>query len=91
MNQPNIPTDLLDLKGRTALITGAGQGVGRVHGERVRIAPAALHALERVGRFDDALARYRKAIEIDPSVPHSYLFVGSAYAHGLGKIGRAHV
>ena len=46
-------------------------------------------ALERVGRFDDALARYRKAIEIDPSVPSSYLFVGSAYAHGLGKLDQA--
>jgi tetratricopeptide (TPR) repeat protein len=46
-------------------------------------------ALERVGRFDDALARYRKAIEIDPSVPHSYLYVGSAYAHGLGRLSQA--
>jgi tetratricopeptide (TPR) repeat protein len=46
-------------------------------------------ALERVGRFDDALARYRKAIEIDPSVPSSYLFVGSVYAHGLGRLDQA--
>jgi tetratricopeptide (TPR) repeat protein len=46
-------------------------------------------ALERVGRFGDALARYRKAIEIDPSVPTSYFFLGSVYAHGFGRLNQA--
>jgi len=46
-------------------------------------------ALERLGRFGEALDRYRKAIEIDPSVPTSYLLMGSVYAHGFGRLDEA--
>jgi hypothetical protein len=42
-----------------------------------------------VGRFDDALGRFARAIEIDPAMATPYLFVGDAHTYGFGRLDRA--
>ena len=41
--------------------------------------------LEAAGRFDEAEARYRKVIEIDPSMPYSYWIIGMLRAYVLNR------
>ena len=43
-------------------------------------------SLERVARFRDALAAYRTAIEIEPSMPNSYLRIGAVYDFAFGRL-----
>ena len=42
-----------------------------------------------VGRFDDALAAFRQAIEIDPTMPRPYVNIGDVYAYGFGRFDTA--
>jgi TolB-like protein/Tfp pilus assembly protein PilF len=46
-------------------------------------------ALENLGRFDEAIAEYQKAIEIQPSQPNAYAFIGQLEAYTLGRVDRA--
>ena len=46
-------------------------------------------ALAADGRYTEAIARYRKAIEIDPSLPAAYRNLGFVEAYALGRIDEA--
>ena len=43
-------------------------------------------SLERVSRFEDALAAYHRAIEIEPSMPNSYLRIGALHDFAFGRL-----
>ena len=45
--------------------------------------------LQNLGRFDEAIAEFRRAIEIQPSQPNGYFFVGGLEAYALGRVDRA--
>jgi TolB-like protein/Tfp pilus assembly protein PilF len=45
--------------------------------------------LESLGRFDEAMAEYGRAIEIQPSQPNGYSFMGYLEAYALGRVDRA--
>jgi tetratricopeptide (TPR) repeat protein len=45
--------------------------------------------LENLGRFDEAMTEYGRAIEIQPSQPNGYFFVGGLEAYALGRVDRA--
>ena len=45
--------------------------------------------LENLGRFDEAIAEFRRAIEIQPSQPNAYVFMGLLEAYALGRVDRA--
>jgi len=46
-------------------------------------------ALEGVGRFDDALALYRKTVEIDPDYPGGYAMLAQHYLAVRGRLDEA--
>jgi TolB-like protein/Tfp pilus assembly protein PilF len=51
---------------------------------------ANLGAVRRsVGRFDEALIAFNRAIEIDPTLPNGYAETGITYAHGFGRFDTA--
>jgi len=43
-------------------------------------------SLERVARFRDALAAYRRAIEIEPIMPNAYLRIGALHEFAYGRL-----
>jgi TolB-like protein len=45
--------------------------------------------LETVGEFDEALAQYRKAMEIEPDYPGAYYLIGMQYRTVFGKLDEA--
>lgn len=45
--------------------------------------------LETVGEFDEALAQYQKAIEIEPDYPGAYFLIGTHYRSVFGKLDEA--
>jgi len=46
-------------------------------------------ALERLGRFDEAMAQYLKAIEIEPSYASPYFLIAGLYRSAYGQIDEA--
>jgi len=42
-----------------------------------------------VGRFHDALAAYRQAIEVEPTMVPAYMSIGSLHAYGFGRLDTA--
>lgn len=46
-------------------------------------------ALEGLGRFSEAMALYRKAIEIEPDYPGAYFLIGSQYRAVFGRMDEA--
>jgi tetratricopeptide (TPR) repeat protein len=46
-------------------------------------------ALERLGRFDDALAQYKMVIENNPAYPSAYWGIGEIYRSVLGRFDEA--
>jgi tetratricopeptide (TPR) repeat protein len=45
--------------------------------------------LEMLGRFDEALTWYEKALEVDPDNPSAYLYIGAHYFFVLGQLDEA--
>jgi TolB-like protein/Tfp pilus assembly protein PilF len=45
--------------------------------------------LQNLGRFDEAIAEFGRAIEIQPSQPNGYVFIGLLEAYALGRVDRA--
>jgi TolB-like protein/Tfp pilus assembly protein PilF len=47
------------------------------------------HALDALGRFDEALAWLERALQVDPSYAHTYITIGDHYAFVSGKLDEA--